>query len=183
MNPRSALVAISILAAAGPVVATPVDVDITGYNSWDGPLNPNNEVLLVDMAAELGLAPGSEVTIFALGWDLSLTTVDPSYASEAVIYLDENVAPAFDYLLFTPFEFLFLPGTFSVSGFDAFHADELIVLPDGILRIEFFETYIDYPGEIEAHWSGTLTFRAVPAPGAAAVLALGGVAAFRRRRR
>ena len=60
---------------------------------------------------------------------------------------------------------------------------DFFVGADGVLSLEFYEGFDDAAGVIDGEWNqGVLTVVWVPAPGAAAVLGLGGLMAVRRRR-
>ncbi len=146
--------------------------------------DPNNMVIAFDLAAAMGQASGTAVTMTGIGWDVNLETVGGSWLSEAIVYFDDNIAPDALGLFLTP-SATAAPGIeFNSSGgivdlTDNGIAD--IVLPDGILRMEFHESFDDAPGA-DAFWTGTLTIAAVPTPGALSLLGLGGLAAMRRRR-
>ena len=56
---------------------------------------------------------------------------------------------------------------------------------DGILTMEFWESYNDHTGVADAKYTGgsvTFEYNEIPAPGALAILALAGIAGIRRRR-
>ncbi|MEZ6241468.1 MAG: PEP-CTERM sorting domain-containing protein [Phycisphaerales bacterium] len=160
--------------------------DLSGIQSWDTLSSPNNTVVNLDLAAALGLASGTSIAFNGIAWDVTIQTIGGSWLSEAVIYFDDNVAPDLSGLFLTPGVGVTTPGTasFSSGGIlklaDAGIPD--IVLPNGILRMEFFESFDDVSGAADANWSGTLTLQATPAPGTLALIGLGGLAATRRRR-
>lgn len=174
------------LTPSTPRAGQTFDVDLTGIQSWDSLGSATNTVLLIDVAAALGAASGTQVTMNGIGWDVTLSTNGASWASEAVMYFDDNIAPDLSGLFLTPFFDQSTPGTFATSSggilklADAGIPD--IVLADGILRIEFYESFDDVAGAADANWGGTITIQAVPAPGGLALLGLGGLAAARRRR-
>jgi MYXO-CTERM domain-containing protein len=164
-----------------------VNIDVTGVQSFDG-LGGGNTVLEIDLADALGLAAGSQVTMTAVGWDVTISTFGASWLSEATIYFDDNVAPDESGLFLAPGTGLDAPGSqaFSSGGLLDLSDSMIpnIVLPNGILRLEFFEGFDDVLGEADAEWSGTISIGVteVPAPGAAAALGLAGLAGMRRRR-
>jgi MYXO-CTERM domain-containing protein len=172
---------------------TIIDVNISGVETFDGitiPYNGINTVLEVDLAAALGLASGSSVTMTSIGWDTTQTTFGGSWLSEMQIYFDDNINPdGTGLFLRTGFGSDFSgTGSFS-SGGQIDLSDNMIpnlVLANGILRLEFGETFIDNPGAPDGIFDAGSFLRVgvaeVPAPGAAAVLGLAGLAGIRRRR-
>ena len=189
--------AVGVSLALAPMAAgTTVTEDISGTNTWDLPGSPFNETLTLDLAAALGLAPGSSVTVTGIGWDVVISTVGPSWLSEVGVGLEGFTLDGLN----GPYGFGLgtgdAPGTgvaFSTGGILDFGDDFTLpdlVLSDGILNIEFIESYDDVTGAIDAMIdSGTLSFEAnatvVPIPAAFPLLAsglLGLFAAGRRRR-
>ena len=162
-----------------------VDIDVTGIESWDPVTDPSNTVLVIDVAAALGLPSGTPVTMNGIGWDVTITTNAPSWLSEARVYFDDNVAPDLTGLFLAPGinDSFSGTGTYSSGGIiklaDAGIPD--IPLPDGNLRVEFFESFDDFADGVDAVWAGTITVQAVPEPGALSLLALAGLALIRRR--
>jgi len=160
--------------------------DLAGIQSWDTLGDASNTVVLLDLAAALGLASGTSIAFNGIAWDVTLSTIGGSWLSEAVMYFDDNIAPDLSGLFLTPGVGNSFSGTMSFSSggilklADAGIPD--VVLPNGILRIEFFENFDDVANAADANWSGTLTLQATPAPGALALIGLGGLAATRRRR-
>ncbi len=164
-----------------------VDIDLTGVQSWDGLSDPSNTVLLIDVAAAVGLASGSAVSITGFGYDLSIMTVGGSWLSEARMYFDDNIAPDLTGLFLTPG---FATGSSGTASYNSGGLTKLadvgigdILLADGILRLEFYEGFDDAADAVDANWAGTVSVQATPAPaGTFALLGLGGFAAMRRRR-
>jgi len=165
--------------------------NVAGIESFDGPGAPGNTVVDLDLAAALGYASGTSITMTSVGWDVTLTAFGASWLSElTVTFGDDSGAPA--PIQLRPGAGNDFPGTsvpFASGGQIQFDSIPLpdIFLSNGILRMEFFEGFDDVPGVADGLWeSGFLsigTFEAaVPAPGAAAVLGLAGLAGLRRRR-
>jgi len=172
-----------------------VNVDISGIETRDAitvPYNGFNNVLEVDLAAALGYASGTSITMTSIGWNVNISTFGESWLSEAQIYFDDNIAPDGTGLFLRPGAGSGFPGS---ANFDSMGQIDLtdnaipnIVLANGILRLEFGESFDDVAGAADAIFdSGSTLFvgvleTAVPAPGAAAVLGLAGIAGLRRRR-
>lgn len=173
-------------------VGTVYEFDVSGIESIDGAGSPGNTVVALDLASALGFAAGTPLTFNGIAWDVNLTAgLDPggaSWLSEISIYFDDNVAPDGTGLFISPGAGNDAPGTGdffqpAIKLADVGIGD--IALPDGVLRMEFFEGYDDAPG-IDGIWnSGSVWLQVaevVPTPGSAAVLGLGGLAMSRRRR-
>jgi len=166
------------------------NVDVSGRRSWDPFGDLSNDVILVDVAAALGLPSGSAVTVTGIGWDVEIATTiagpfGGSWLSEARFTLGSNLA--FNQIGVRP------GVAINAGGMQRFTAPVLdfssvpvpnIALADGVLRIEFNETFDDAPDQIDADYlaNSFLTVRAVPAPSALALMGLGGLIAGRRRR-
>lgn len=166
------------------------NVDVSGRQSWDAFGDSSNNVILVDVAAALGLPSGSAVTVTGIGWDVEIATTlngpfGGSWLSEARFTLGSTASPSLIGVR---------PGAgINTGGTQRFTAPVLdfssvpladIPLADGLLRIEFNETFDDAADQIDADYlaNSFLTVRAVPTPGALALMGLGGLIAGRRRR-
>jgi hypothetical protein len=167
-----------------------VNFDVTGIDSWDAPGSPNNVIVDLDLAAALGYASGTSITMTSVGWDVTLTSFGASWLSEIGVAFGDQFGPA--QINLRPGAGSNAPGTstpFSSGGQVQFDSIPLpdIILSNGVLRMEFFESFDDVAGAVDGIWeSGVLsigTFEpVVPTPGAAAVLGLAGLAGLRRRR-
>ncbi len=169
------------------VTGSVFSVSVAGLESFDGLSAAGNTVLLIDIGAMLGNA-GSSVTMTSIGWDVTGTAEGASWQSEMRFYFDDNIAPDLTGLFLRPLS-TNGPGTGSAtSGGQIDLTDNAIpniVLPNGILRIELFESFDDAAGVRDGIWdSGSLMIGVaeVPAPGAAALLGLAGLTGLRRRR-
>jgi hypothetical protein len=153
-------------------------VNLNNAESWDAQGSPLNTIITVNVGV------GNQVT--GLGWDLDIETVGASWLSEVVFSFGDSVA--------SPGLFLTagvgndVPGTMNFSSGGVLDLSDNgipnLTIADGILEIEIFESYDDVAGDIDAFINGSLTIGLleIPAPGAAALFGLGGLAAARRRR-
>lgn len=164
-----------------------VNFNVAGIMSMDGFGDPDNEVFDFDLAAALGLPSGTPVTMTGIGWDVNISAFGASWLADNAVMFDDNINPDGYGLYLRPGASDANPGTasFSSGGFidltDVGIPD--IFLPNGILRLEFLEDFDDVADAADGSWnSGTLQIVAVPAPGALALLGLGGLVAGRRRR-
>jgi hypothetical protein len=176
-----------VMGSAGPEFSD-VLVSVAGTNSWDLVSDTSNQVLLIDIAAGAGQPSGTPMVMTGIGWNVSLATVGGSWLSEARFYFDDAIAPDLSGLFLRPSS-TNAPGSASPSSGGVIDLSDNaipdITLPNGILRIELYESYDDVPDAIDANWTaGNLTIRAevVPEPASLSLLALGGLTALRRRR-
>lgn len=165
--------------------------NVAGLQSWDLQGSGFNTVVNYDLAAALGYASGTPITMNGIGWNVNLQAVGTSWLSELSVYFDDAVAPDLTGLFLSPGAGSNAPGTaaFSSGGVIKLSSASIpnILLPNGILRMEFYESYDDVAGADDGIWnSGFLTIQTaqanVPAPGVAGVFGLAGLAAARRRR-
>lgn len=164
-----------VSAAPAGALAT-ITIDISGTNSWDLQLDADNEI---NMTAILANAH-----IVGVGWDVNLATVGASWLSEATMNLEDS-------LFLTVGVGDDFAGTASYSSGGILDLTALttpldfFLGADGILDIEFFESFDDVADEIDATFGQGSSLQiqyVVPAPGAVAMLGLGGLVAGRRRR-
>lgn len=162
---------------AGTPTAT-ITVDVSGISFNDAQFSPLNQTLAI------ALAVGAEVT--GIGWDVNLTTIGSSWASEAVIDFEGQIfltVAAGD-------NFGVSNQNYNSGGILDLSADaglpNITLGGDGVLNLEFFEGFVDNGGTGDASFGAgstlTLQVRGIPAPGSLAVLGLGGLVATRRRR-
>lgn len=155
-----------------------ITLDIGGFTSNDFQGSAINDTLEVFF--------GTGFPIVAVEWDLNLTSVGSSWADEATIGIEGQV--------------FLIPGagdSFTVtnanysSGGPVYLADlgvpDVIVSPDGIVDIEFFETgFDDNPNGPDAIYEQgsmlTIYTSGWPTPGAVSTLAIAGLMCSKRRR-
>jgi len=141
-------------------VRDPGDIDITvnmtGAESWDAPGAPVNQILEEVM--------GTQAIMTGIGWDVTITTVGPSWLSEATIAFD-NIEGGGDVFL-TPGVADGEPGTGTYTNAVIDLTDNgLVDIPfsDGILYSELSESFDDVANAIDANYdSGSLTIRVTP---------------------
>ncbi|HQU19142.1 MAG: PEP-CTERM sorting domain-containing protein [Fimbriimonadaceae bacterium] len=144
-----------------------------GIDSMDEYGDPDNVVHLVDLGG------GNPVTVNSVAWDVDLFADSPSYLSEISVAIMHTGLSGFTLTPGTGDNF---PGSDTYTG----GPDALgLVLPDGFLRLEFFEWYDDYIDDWDGVWEdGGLTFDYTVVPEPASMIALGaGFAAVMARRR
>ncbi|MBL8746080.1 MAG: hypothetical protein JNK58_06965 [Phycisphaerae bacterium] len=171
-------------AGFGPDIAT---VDVTGIPSWDALGSPNNVVMY------LWVGPFNQV--MGIGWDVVLQTIIPtSWRSEIIVQISDSAGGSIGGLS---------PGLDGSPGGSTRYTSagqiinlaqnghpNIVALGDGLLRLEFFESYDDVAGQIDGLWvSGALQLQTIhqippiPAPAAAGLLLAAGFSGIRRKHR
>ncbi len=153
-------------------------IDLAGIQSWDAAGSPFNH--------RISLFIGANATVVGIGWEnVVIETFGDSWLSETRInFLNSpvglNLAPG------SANAFPGVGGPYSSGGLlDLASLDPTFpfqVGADGMLHLEFFESFDDVAGAPDAVWlSGTLMIN-YPAPGSLGAMAAGLVLAARRRR-
>ncbi len=188
----TALAAAAGLATASPVLTTSLTdytvdnagtatssmtIDVSGMQFNDAAGSPLNEILSVFTGV------GSIIT--GISWNVNLTSIGASWASEAVMLFEGqiNLTVSGDG---APVSNMNYDSMGIVDLTDA-GVPNIVMSADGILDIEFLESFVDNAGTgdnfFEAGSSITIVGNnIVPTPGSLAVLGLGGLVAGRRRR-
>lgn len=180
---KKKLLAVALVAAsAGVASADTVDIDLAGWATFGGYLAPGNS------STTLNIGAGSQVT--NIEWiNLTFSTVGFSYREELALSVNEvgGVEAFWDD---TPAVGLDSSGTFGPST-GAFVNPGLLgsgpfTTVSGNLFVTAYETFNDGGNTTQdaSISAGILriTYVAVPAPSAAALVGLGGLVALRRRR-
>lgn len=173
------------LLACTSAFAGPLTVELNGIDSVGARLSGLNTVMTFNV--------GANARVTSLSYAVNLTAYDPSYLSEIGVAYTNSAAN--DGVLTRPGFDNNSAGTSSFANFVdlVLLGFDLQVGADGILRLEFYETFNDGQVSPDGRWnSGTLVFEIdgyqapgeVPEPASALLLA-GGIAAmgYARRRR
>lgn len=197
---RSALILSGVWIAIGSPAACAVsfiDLPVSGLASVGEYGEPSNSVRVYDVASALGFAPGTQLTVTGIGWNVRLTALTPSWLDDMSARIG-SVPPGFRDVMITPALNATYPGeaeyfspiiSLQQSGLP------LLGLIGGLCRVEVFEFVDDLPGsQAEGIWkSGSIRLRIfetppppppapVPHPGAMTSAGLALLAAARRRR-
>lgn len=180
------------VARAGNVCVYPIP--LAGIESWDSYGSANNVVDLVDLTACAGGSSGQSVTMTGIGWDVTIFA-DANVGTFGGSWLQEASVDFNDSLNSNAAEFYLSPGagdnfsgtgTYTSGGVIKLSSVGLpdLVLSDGLLRMEFFETFDDAANVVDGQWLGGALFiqvAPIPEPATLSLLAIGGLAALRRR--
>lgn len=189
MKTAAALFVVAGLACAASAQTAVLNLPVN-TPTWDAAGSVNNVVLTFDVANLMGFASGTPITLQTISYDVNIETLGESWLREArMLFRNSANAPLFNFAPTGTGPTAQVPSV----GIENFFGGPLTLtgalppaalqLPDGILKIEFFESFDDVADEIDAYYrSGSVTFTGIPTPGAAALLGLGALAAGRRRR-
>ncbi len=171
------------------LIASSFSVDISGITSND-PLGAlGNNFLLIDVAAAAGKPAGTNMTMMGIGWNVFQSSIGASWGQEMLMHFSDSTqsvgGQTFDLRpSVTGAPIVGIENNTSGGLVDlTSNGLQNIRLPDGILRIEFFETYDDNIGADGLWNAGSTIDIAIPSPGAVGLLGLAGVATLGRKRR
>ncbi len=151
-------------------------IDVSGWQFNDAQGSGLNQVLSVFV--------GHHATITGIAWNLNLTSIGASWGSEATMLFEGqiNLTVSQDD---APISNMNYSSGGEIDLTDA-GIPNILVSPDGILDIEFFETFVDNAGTGDAFFepNSTITIygRALPTPNTLALIGLAGLYSGRRRR-
>ena len=141
-------------------------IDISGAACWDFQGDPDNLVM------EVFIGAGAAFT--CIRWEVTLSTVSPSWAEEATITFNDTVSisPA-------------VGDAFTVSNahYEGSMTTYVEIDSSGFLRIEFHEVgFDDHADAIDSYFgAGSMLYVGFPSPGVLGVFGFAGLYASRRR--
>lgn len=156
------LVCSSLFAAPISTVLSSLTVDVTGIQSYDSFGASGNTVLYFYV--------GANTSVTSFSYDIQLTAHSRSWLSDIKLLFSGSSVDAG--VIFSPGETDNFSGTkaYAEPDIDLTSLDLAFeVLSDGILRLEFYESFDDLSASADGNWNaGTLTFglatNAVPEP-------------------
>jgi hypothetical protein len=172
--------ALALIAAAGSANADILDVNIGTWQAVGGYTNPGNTSVTIALPA------GTQIT--NIEWiDLTFTAQGASWVSELVLSVNDSVAGTGGFWDFNPGVGNDAPGTYGpLSGTFAnpgLFSSGPFTMATNSLYIESYDSFNDAGTDaIVANGTLRVTYTPIPAPGAAALLGLGGLVVARRRR-
>lgn len=157
-----------LTAGAGPIFEV---VDISGVESRNGLGDGANVVLLIN------LAPNAEVVGF--DWELFYTPRAPSWTDEPNMrFSDTGQTSNYNWDM-GDWGGVSNSDPIALAGSDVF---SIMLGADGVLRLEFWEDFVDYNGRDGTYSNSVLVISYIPAPSCLALLGLAGLVGTRRRR-
>jgi hypothetical protein len=151
------VLAVSVLAIAPlatPANATIIEFDVAGILSIETLGSPLNEVRFID------IGPFAEV--IGRGYEVTLFAQTPSLLTDFTVYASDSAAQKGIFIFFTA-DLFPGTGTYSSNGIADLEQFSFSLGADGLLRLEFFELFSDFPGEADGFYrEGQLRFRIRP---------------------
>lgn len=171
---RAILATLAVMGGAHAAAAI-VTIDVSGADSVDFIGDSDNFVMSIDLNAALGTF--GEVTVDGIGWNVGIETVGNSWLSEARISLQDTAGVGWVDLAPGIADTLSGAGVYDSGGIvDLVGLGLSFTLADGILVLEFFDSFDNLADMVDASWSGSLQISAtgvVPLPGGVWLLASG----------
>ncbi len=170
----SMIVAATLAGAAGLASAQTTHTFDLSNQSFSGGFPSNWQI--TSMVADFG----GEGWVTQVDWDVNYTSFSPSWLSELNIAIDTNDDLTFDAdIVAGDWGAPNSAGSFAFSGSMAANT----YTSDGLVFLTVWDSWADGVNpEISFGANSTVTITFVPAPGALAMLGLGGLVAGRRRR-
>lgn len=175
---KKMLVGLSFLVSASAFSA-PVSVNLTNVESVSVYSDGDNSVVFVDL--------GANARLTGISYSVNLTAFEPSWLADMWVAFEDTDVAAPSYFYFNPGFEIIEPGTASYSGMidltDAI--PEFRVGADGLLRLQFYDSFNDLPGA-DGIWNfANFIFEVEPWPSpvpepASVLLLAAGLAAMRR---
>jgi hypothetical protein len=166
---KQLLVGVSLLACTS-AFATPFTFDVAGARGVGEFGNAGNDVYEINV--------GANATITSVSFDVNLTAFPPSFLSEMFLAFTNSSATRGGNL--QPGVDVNAAGTQTFTGMEDLVADDFIfsVDADGILRLEFYESFDDESVSPDGVWNfGTITFNTdageVPEPATGMLIGAG----------
>ncbi|PCI08804.1 hypothetical protein COB72_07605 [bacterium] len=151
-------------------------IDVSGWQFNDAQGSGLNQVLSIFV--------GHNAIITGIAWNLNLTSIGASWGSEAVMLFEGqiNLTVSGDAAPVSNQNY----DSMGVVDLTDAGVPNIIVSPDGILDIEFFETFVDNAGTGDAFFEPnsiiTIYGGVLPTPNTLALIGLAGLYSGRRRR-
>ena len=166
---KQLLVGVSLLACTS-AFATPFTFDVAGARGVGEFGNAGNDVYEINV--------GANATITSVSFNVNLTAFPPSFLSEMFLAFTNSSATRGGNL--QPGVDVNVAGTQTFTGMEDLVADDFIfsVDADGILRLEFYESFDDESVSPDGVWNfGTITFNTdageVPEPATGMLIGAG----------
>ncbi len=157
-----------LTAGAGPSITV---VDLSGVESVNGLGDPLNVVLSIPLAAN--------AEVVQIDWSLFFIPNSPSWTSEPNMQFSDTGQTSIYNWDMGDWGGVSNSNPIALNGSDVF---SIFLGADGILRLEFWEDFVDFDGADGVYSNSVLVISYLPAPSCLALLGLAGLVGTRRRR-